>query len=476
MHPTLDLANKKQRREAEFGVAEKICSEIIPYLFHDADQRAWIRLPRDDHYETLAIDSREIITFLQREFWDRMKRIHGQGMLMDRGVISARLELLTAKALFDGPEKPVFLRVGENERILYVDLCDEKWRAVRIAPDGWEVVDQPEVFFRRAPGMKPLPVPERGGSIDELESFINVSRQQFVLVKAWLLAALRPKGPYPLMVAIGSAGSAKSNLCMMLRALVDPNSSPLNSPPREMRDLYATALTNHVLGYDNMSNLSANLSDSLCRLSTGASNVETRLYSNNKQVRYPQMYRTILMNGVTEFVTAPDLLDRSIILALRHVSNRRTEASLWRGFNSKNGKIFGGILDLMVEGVRNLPSTTIPNLPRMAEFVQWCVACGLQDFEQCYKQNLVDSSLALLEDDPLSMATKALMERQTVWEGNAAELVPVLREFGHDAANPRALSADLRRLAPALRAGLEIAVDFPRRTSERRLIRISKLR
>jgi hypothetical protein len=117
------------------------------------------------------------------------------------------------------------------------------------------VVDQPEVFFRRAQGMRPLPVPERGGSLDELESFINVSRDQFTLVKGWLLAALQPKGPYPLMVAIGAAGSAKSNLSRMLRALVDPNSSPLNSPPREMRDLYATALTNHVLGYDNLSHL-----------------------------------------------------------------------------------------------------------------------------------------------------------------------------------------------------------------------------
>ena len=91
------------------------------------------------------------------------------------------------------------------------------------------------------------------------------------------------------------------------------------------------------------------------------------------------------------------------------------------------------------------------------------------------RQNLVDSSLALLEDDPLSMATKALMARGVTWEGTAAELVPVLREFGHDSANPRALSADLRRLAPALRAGLGIAVDFPRRTSDRRLIRISRV-
>ena len=472
---TSDPSNRRARRDAGEGVADILCDEMIPNLFHDADQRGWIRLPSDDHYETYALNSREIRRFLQREYWNRMKELYGRGELMDVTVIEARLEYLQARAEFDGPQSSVFLRVGENERVLYVDLCDEKWRAVRISPDGWEIVDQPEVFFRRAHGMKPLPVPVSGGSLDELQAFLNVSQDQFVLVKGWLLAALRPKGPYPLLVAIGSAGSAKSNLCRMLRALVDPNSSPLNSPPREMRDLNATALSNHVLGYDNLSHLSPNLSDALCRLATGAGNVERRLYTNNDQVRYPQMFRPIVLNGITEFITAPDLLDRSLILALRHVGNRRTEASLWRGFDAKKGRIFGGLLDLMVEGVRNLPTVRVPHLPRMAEFVQWCAACGLEDFQARYDQNLVDSSLALLEDDPLSMATKALMARGVTWEGTAAELVPVLREFGHDSANPRALSADLRRLAPALRAGLGIAIDFPRRTSDRRLIRISRV-
>jgi hypothetical protein len=129
----------------------------------------------------------------------------------------------------------------------------------------------------------------------------------------------------------------------------------------------------------------------------------------------------------------------------------------------------------MVVGVRNLPTVKVPNLPRMAELVKWCAACGLEDFQDRYMQNLMDASLALLEDDPLAMATKALIARDAAWEGTAAELEPALREFGYGAANPRALSGDLRRLAPALRSGFGIAVDFPRRTSDRRLIRISRI-
>ena len=96
--------------------------------------------------------------------------------------------------------------------------CDESWRAVEIDANGWRVVDNPPVRFRRASGMKPLPVPEEGGSIETLRSFLNVqSDADFVLVVAWALAALRDRGPYPIMVLSGEQGSAKSTFSGVLR-------------------------------------------------------------------------------------------------------------------------------------------------------------------------------------------------------------------------------------------------------------------
>jgi ABC-type antimicrobial peptide transport system ATPase subunit len=46
---------------------------------------------------------------------------------------------------------------------------------------------------------------------------------------AWLCAALRPTGPYPLLAISGEQGSVKTVLSKMLRALVDPNAAPLRS-------------------------------------------------------------------------------------------------------------------------------------------------------------------------------------------------------------------------------------------------------
>ena len=48
-----------------------------------------------------------------------------------------------------------------------------------------------------------MPAPERGGSLDELRRFLNVDRQGWTLIKAFLVAALRPGLPCPLLVAKG---------------------------------------------------------------------------------------------------------------------------------------------------------------------------------------------------------------------------------------------------------------------------------
>jgi hypothetical protein len=131
----------------------------------------------------------------------------------------------------------------------------------------------------------PLPVPERGRSLEALRSFLNLSSQNdFVLVVGWLLAALRPEGPYPLLAISGEQGSAKMVLSKLLRALVDPNVAPVRALPREERELMIAATNGHVLAFDNLSGLSPWLSDALCRLASGCSFAVRRLYTDDEEV------------------------------------------------------------------------------------------------------------------------------------------------------------------------------------------------
>jgi len=99
--------------------------------------------------------------------------------------------------------------------------------------------------------MLPLPVPQAGGSIDALASFLNLrDRNDFVLVVAWLLSTLRASGPYPLLAISGEQGSAKTVLSKLLKAVIDPNVAPVRALVREERDLVIAANNSYVLAFD----------------------------------------------------------------------------------------------------------------------------------------------------------------------------------------------------------------------------------
>ena len=252
-----------------------LCEE----LFHTASGVAYADFIIDGHRETWPIRSRRFRTWLRRCYYQ------ATGAAASAAAIGSALDLLEARAQFDAPERAVSLRMAEYAGRVYLDLSDEDWRSVEIGADGWRVLECPPVRFRRSPGMLPLPVPERGGSIDALRSFLNLpNKNDFVLVVAWLLGALRAGGPYPLLAISGEQGSAKTVLSKLLRALVDPNVAAVRALPREERELMIAANNGHVLAFDNLSGLSPWLSDALCRLASGCSFAVRRLYTDDEEV------------------------------------------------------------------------------------------------------------------------------------------------------------------------------------------------
>jgi hypothetical protein len=118
--------------------------------------------------------------------------------------------------------------------------------------------------------MLPLPYPREGGSITSLRGFVNVANDDdWALLLAWLVAAFRPHGPYPVLVLHGEQGSAKSTVARVLRALVDPGTASLRSEPRDARDLIISATNGWCVALDNLSHLPVWLSDAICSLATG---------------------------------------------------------------------------------------------------------------------------------------------------------------------------------------------------------------
>jgi hypothetical protein len=380
--------------------------------------------------------------------------------------------VIEAKAYFDAPERRVHIRVGGHEGRLYLDLCYEDWRAIEIGTDGWRVIDNPPLRFRRAAGMQSLPAPVPGGSVETLRSFLNVqSDDHFVLVIAWLLAALRNRGPYPVLVLSGEQGSAKSTFSALLRALVDPNTAPLRALPREDRDLFIAAINAHVLAFDNVSGLRPWISDTLCRLATGGGFGVRQLYTDQDEVLFDAT-RPVILNGIEDIVTRPDLADRAEFLTLEPIPDerRRPEQELWAAFEAERPRILGALLDAVVHGLRQLPHVRLDKVPRMADFALWATACETSlwpagTFWTAYCGNRDEAAESVIDADPIAAAVRTLMATRTGWTGTASSLLGALAEVaGEHVAksrtwpdSPEALAGRLRRAATFLRKrGIEI--------------------
>ena len=434
-------------------------------LFHDPDQRGWASVSVGGHWENHPIRSRDFRLFLLRTYYvDTGESPGGQA-------IGAALELFEARALFDGKEFLVHLRVAEHGGKLYLDLCDRLWRAVEIDPQGWRIVDRPVAKFRRTRGSQPLPEPERGGSLEELRPFFSVDHHSWTLIRAFLVAALRPGLPCPILVAKGEQGAGKSTGCRVISSLIDPRTAALRGVPREVRDLTAAARNSWLVCFDNLSRLPEELADAACRLVTGGGFGGRELYSDHNEATFDAT-RPLVFNAIPDIGTArPDFLDRVLIVDFPGMKPeaRLDEARFWSEFSERRPRIMGALLDAMVAGLRNLPQVKLERPPRLADFALWVSACeqalGMKPGEAmaACQANCAEARDLALEASPLYEPLAELA--RDGFTGTVAELHVRLHSMVSEARRrslrwpkaPNVLGNALRRMAANLRAaGIEL--------------------
>jgi hypothetical protein len=455
-------------------------------VFEAKEGQVYASFPVDGHRETHQVGKDSFEQYLRQLFFD------SESTIPSSQAVSDAKEMLKAEATLGGETKEVHTRVARGEDgALYIDLCDPYWRAIKVTPEGWGIVENPPVYFRRTNSMEALPIPDEDGDIRELFPFVNASKSDVCLVVSWLVGAFRPEGPYPLLVLQGEQGSAKSTLARFLRRLIDPSPAPLRAVSDGERDLMISAQNSHVIAFDNVSGLSQSMSDSLCRLATGGGFATRTLYSDSEETIINAM-RPIILTGIENVATRDDLAERSFILSLQSISEeeRKTERELEEQFATAAPKILGGILDALVAAERYVEKTNINGTPRMADFAEWVSAAepsglpwiqGL--FLKCHEENRSAAVESSIENHPLARGIRDLLENQSgdEWTGTATELKEQLDQIVPDPEqssdkyppSPNWLSRKLKRVKKMLR---EVGIGVSRqRDNNGRRIRIRKL-
>jgi hypothetical protein len=453
----------------------ELVTESGAELFHGTDEIGYLRIPFGTHAETWPLRSKPARRWMARLFYQCEGTTPGAQGLQDS------LLTLEGKAFFEGVEHEVYLRLAGADDAVYLDLGDDYWRAVEITADSWRVIADPPVRFRRPRGMRPLPTPAHGGCLDDLREFVNVADGDWPLIAAWLLAALRHRGPFPILPIHGEQGSSKSTTERVLRDLVDPNVAPLRSEPRNGRDLAIAANNGWVMAYDNLSEIPDWLSDAFCRIATGGGFSTRELYSDTDEVLIDAQ-RPLVMNGIAELAIRPDLLDRAIPLYLPRLRRWIPEDEFFERFHAARPRILGALLDAVSAAIANLSEVEFDGAVRMADFAKWTLAAepalGLEqgDFMNAYAGNWAEAVEITLEASPLTEPLRVIAIEG--FEGTATDLLAKLTTLVEEKtthsdawpASARALSADLGRLAPVLRrVGIEIERP-PRRKGKRRIV------
>jgi hypothetical protein len=196
--------------------------------------------------------------------------------------------------------------------------------------------------------------------------------------------------------------------------------------------------------------------------------------------------RPVILNGIEDPATRPDLADRCLHLLLPQLRDKRTESKIECGFKADAPAIFAALLDGLSLAIRDHESVRLERLPRMADFATWAAA-GLpalgftaEAFMAAYQRNRAELLETAVEASPVASALVRFMKKRQRWQGSSPALLGELATLDPGAAQspawPRSakgLLGTLRRLAPALRAqGVEVT---KRETNRGNLVDVCKV-
>ena len=144
-HPELENSGgSKQEKQSDVIINLALAQAD---LFHAPDGTGFADVQVKGHRETWRIGSSQFRLWASRLFYETRRSAPNSDAMQ------SALKVLKSKACFDGEERAVSVRVAGFEDRLYLDLGTPDWKAAEIDANGWRVIANPPVRFRRAKGM-----------------------------------------------------------------------------------------------------------------------------------------------------------------------------------------------------------------------------------------------------------------------------------------------------------------------------------
>ena len=411
------------KKETQAETIIRLVEEKDTILFHDTAKDPYAAIMIDGHREVWGIDNGDFNTWLNSLYYSAEKKPAKKDSL------SQAKEVLKARAVFENTKAiPLDTRVAQLDNAFWYNLSNDDWNAVKITNDGWEIVDNPPIMFKRFRHQNCQFKPSTEGDIRRVLKYINL-QDNHTMFLCWLVCCFVPNIPHAMPIFFGEKGAAKTTACTLLKKLIDPSALETLTIPKTSRSLAVNLQQHWFLPFDNVSRIDEETSDTLCRAITGGGIQQRKLFTDADDYIFT-FQKCLALNGINNIANRPDLLDRAILIELCRIdeNNRRELSELMADFEKDLPCILGGIFDTLSKAMSLYPTIKLDTLPRMADFARWGYAIGEalgglgNEFLGEYNANQGKRNIEILNTDIVATLVVAFMKDKSEWTGLVSEL------------------------------------------------------
>lgn len=210
--------DEKKKKKTQEDILIEIGLSNVETLFEDQYKEPFARIRVNKHCENWPVRSTNFRRWLGQLYYRKNERA------CNPEATRTAICSLEAHAMFNGAGTiELHNRCAWKGDAIWYDLSNETWQAVKVTCNGWEIIDDPPILFRRFANQTSQVIPAKKGSIERLLEITNLKDEKSkILAQVWLVSTIIPCMPHPAVVLYGSQGSAKSTFSRYAKDLIDP--------------------------------------------------------------------------------------------------------------------------------------------------------------------------------------------------------------------------------------------------------------